>query len=664
MLRSLRLRAFLLTLLLVSTAGCKEEKGVKVASFKLNGVHAVSQGQLRAVLATGKSSRLPFGEKRYFSREEFEADLKRIEAFYKDRGYPEARVSSFDAKLSRDQSSVDITINITEGEPIRVERIALEGLENLPPEHRRELEARLPLKAGQPLDRALLQASREAALDELKDHGYPYAVVQVLEDQGSAERQRVITLRADAGALAHFGPINITGTSSVDERVVRRQLAYRPGELFQQSKIVDSQRNLYRLELFQFANIQPLDTAERATEIPTRVTVTEGKHRKVNFGMGYGSEENVRAQVDWRHVNFFGGARTAGVLARYSGIDRGVKLNFGEPYFISRSYTLSLTGQYWNSDEPTHKLKTIGGSATVTRRFGRGIRPVLSSKTETTLSMTYKNEWEEYSISNETLLDPTQRDDLIALGFDPRCGTGPRCGIGAGQLSSLGIDAGRNTTGNLLDARHGYMATLHIEQAGRWLQGDFHFLELTGEVRYYYSIGNRAVVAVRARAGSIDSLATEPLFDTIERQNLIAEGFNPVDIDLGNQAVPFFKRYFLGGATSLRGWGRYEVSPLSGFGLPIGGQSVLNFSTEVRVPLVGKLSGVAFVDGGNVWKNPWDFNLNDMHYDAGPGLRYDTPIGPFRVDIGFQLDRVEGLLVDGKPQGRPFRIHFSIGQAF
>ena len=128
--------------------------------------------------------------------------------------------------------------------------------------------------------------------------------------------------------------------------------------------------------------------------------------------------------------------------------------------------------------------------------------------------------------------------------------------------------------------------------------------------------------------------------------------------------MPFFKRYFLGGSTNLRGWGRYEVSPLTGVGLPIGGISFVNFSTELRVPLVGKLGAVAFIDGGNVWTNPWDFNLNDLRYDVGTGLRYNTPVGPVRLDVGWQMNPIPGLLVNGEQQKRPLRIHFSIGQAF
>jgi outer membrane translocation and assembly module TamA len=106
------------------------------------------------------------------------------------------------------------------------------------------------------------------------------------------------------------------------------------------------------------------------------------------------------------------------------------------------------------------------------------------------------------------------------------------------------------------------------------------------------------------------------------------------------------------------------VAPLNDAGLPIGGLSFFNFSTEIRFPLVGKLGAVVFLDGGNVWANPWDFNLNDLRYDAGPGVRYNTPIGPVRFDVGFQLNPIPGLVVNGDSTPRKYRLHFSIGHAF
>jgi outer membrane protein insertion porin family len=658
-LRLSRLAALLLLVLPLTSACLEPGSDIKVKSLKFSGNQAVSDGQLRGVLATAVSSRLPWGEKQYFDRRQFEADLKRIVAFYHDRGYPDAKIKSFDAKLSEDQKSINLRVDIEEGEPMRVERVTLEGFEVLPEAHKKELEARLPLRAGNPLDRGLVQSSREAAVDELKDHGYPTAKVTVEETPGGSERQRNVKYSAEPGPLAYVSSVAIAGTASVSDRIVRRQLTYRRGQLFEQSKLRESQRNLYSLELFNFVNVEAL-TAEAskkdgdgnqsgAIEIPTRVTVTEGKHRKVNFAVGYGSEEHARAEIDWRHVNFFGGARTAGVLARYSDLDRGVKLNFKQPYFFSPRYSFGLTGQSWFTTEPAFDLTTVGGRATITREFRRARTPVIGARASTSLSLTYANEWEEYTISNEALTDPTFRDELIALGLDPRCGRGPRCFRGAGQVSSLFIDAGRNTTENLLDAKKGYVAIAHVETAGGWLGGDFDYREMTLEGRVYKTIAGRAVIAVRARAGTIASTAA-------------LEG--PDGVPIVDEPVPFYKRYFLGGATSLRGWGRFEVSPLSASGLPIGGQSFTNFSTELRVPIVGNLSGVLFLDGGNVWRSPWDFHVNELRYDLGPGLRYNTPIGPIRVDFGFQLNPIPGLLVNGVPQTRAMRVHFSIGQAF
>jgi outer membrane protein assembly complex protein YaeT len=623
----------MLALLLASAVACKEEGGVKVSSLKFNGTRAVTAAQLRSVLSTAASSKIPFGEKHYFSRQQFEADLKRIVAFYSDRGFPDARVTSFDAKLNAAQTAVDVTINIDEGEPVRVERITLEGFEPLPSQHRAALDAQLPLKTGQPLDRALLQASRESALDELRDHGYPYASVKLDVAPGSTNQQRAITLRADAGPLTNFGPIEIVGTESVSENIVRRQLTYRPGRVFRQSALQDSQRKLYTAELFEFANVQTAKTEGQPLEIPTRVTVKEGKHQKVNFSFGYGSEEHARTQVDWRHVNFLGGARTAGILARYSGLDKGVRLNFKQPYFFGPRYELGLSAQSWHSDEPAFKLNTTGGRVTVTRQFRRGGGPVLGSRPTMTLALSYINEHEDYAITDRYLANPKYRDDFIALGLDPRTGTG------LGTRSALSLDGSRNTTNNPLDARRGYLATVHFEQAAKVLGGTYAYSETTTEGRVYRAFGP-IVGAVQARIGSIK-----------------ANGNQDTD-------VPFFKRYFLGGASNLRGWGRFEVSPISGTGLPLGGASFFNFSTEARIGVWGSLGAVVFLDGGNVWTDAWKFNLNDMRYDVGPGLRYNTKIGPIRADLGYQLNPIPGLLVNGAKQARPLRFHFSIGQAF
>jgi len=177
----------------------------------------------------------------------------------------------------------------------------------------------------------------------------------------------------------------------------------------------------------------------------------------------------------------------------------------------------------------------------------------------------------------------------------------------------------------------------HYEHAAPWLAGTFDFDQVEGEARSYVPVGD-AVLASRARAGVIVSS-------------------DPLD-------VPFSARYFLGGSSSLRGWGRFEVAPLTSDGLPIGGQALFELSSELRLPVAGSFGIVAFLDAGNVWQTRSDMDLTDLRVNIGPGLRYATPIGVVRADLGYQLTPIDGLVIAGEPQRRRWRIHFSIGHAF
>jgi outer membrane translocation and assembly module TamA len=153
----------------------------------------------------------------------------------------------------------------------------------------------------------------------------------------------------------------------------------------------------------------------------------------------------------------------------------------------------------------------------------------------------------------------------------------------------------------------------------------------------YVPVGDRLVVATRARLGTL-AAAT--------------------DADL-----PFSERYFLGGSSSLRGWGRYEVAPLVD-GIPMGGRTMLDTSVEGRFAVRPSLGAVLFADAGNVWPGGWDFRLGDLRYAAGLGVRYRTRVGAVGADFGYQLNQIPGLQIDGAPQKRRWRLHFSVGRAF
>ncbi len=625
-----------LSLVAVVAGGCKQEGSINVHSLTFKGVRAVDQNRLKSVLATRQSSRIPLAKKRYFDRSRFEADLKRMQAFYADRGYPDARVTGFDVKLNDKQDSVDITVTIAEGEPVKVASVDFSGFDVIPPAHLDDLKKRAPLKIGEPRDRQLVVATHEMAINELKDHGYPYAKVSTSEEVGNDGKQASVTFTAEPGAFAHFGPVEIVGNKSVSENVISRQLTWKQGDVYRRSVTQDAQRRLYGMELFQFANVEPLNAELQPADVPIRVTVAEGKHQRVNFGVGYGTEEKARVDGEYHHLNFLGGARSAGAHVRWSSLDRGVRLDFNQPYVFHPHFSLSGEGQQWYTYTPAYRSIVAGGKLTLTHRP--------TNRMSWAVSMT--SERDSSAIAQNVLGNPTLRNNLIALGLDPRTNEQ------RGTLNAFGFDMQRSTSDNLLNAHRGYQIAFHAEEAGRLLPGTFNYYATSLDGRHYLPLGEKVVLASRLQLGNI----------------------RPVGLD--NTNVPFSKKYFLGGATSIRGWGRYEVSPLSkceptaevcppgSEGLPIGGDSMFAFSEELRASLHGNIGGVLFLDAGNVWSDSWGIRLRDLRYAVGPGLRYQTPVGPIRFDLGWQLKPIDGLLVNGQEQRRRWRVHFSIGQAF
>lgn len=120
------------------------------------------------------------------------------------------------------------------------------------------------------------------------------------------------------------------------------------------------------------------------------------------------------------------------------------------------------------------------------------------------------------------------------------------------------------------------------------------------------------------------------------------------------QFIPVEDRFYSGGTNSIRGWGRSQLGPKRETGTPMGGKSVVEMNVEIRRPLLWKIDGAVFVDAGNIWSKPWHYRFNELAYAAGVGLRYDTPIGPIRFDLGVPLWNDK----------KRVQMFLSIGQAF
>src|SRR5206468_2718769 len=205
---------------------------------------------------------------------------------------------------------------------------------------------------------------------------------------------------------------------------------------------------------------------------------------------------------------------------------------FNQPYFFRPHFALGVEGQNWYTFTPAYNSITSGGKATVIHRSG--------ANTSWALSMT--SEYDKSVISpalvNNQPLFLKVLPDLIAIGLDPfKLEQG-------GTLNAAGFDFQHSTADNLLNAHRGYQIAVHTEEAGKLLPGSYNYFAVSADGRHYLPLGPKIVFANRLLIGNISPPGGEQRF------------------------VPFSKKYFLGGATNLRGWGRFEVSPLSASGLP------------------------------------------------------------------------------------------------
>jgi hypothetical protein len=281
---------------------------------------------------------------------------------------------------------------------------------------------------------------------------------------------------------------------------------------------------------------------------------------------------------------------------------------FTQPDVWRPGMSLSLQGRNWTIDDPAFRALSRGGQGALTWFW----TPRLSS------TIAYGASFERGRIPG---------------GLDPLTG------LQDGMLSAWSIDVDHRTPDVERSAPSGRVLMLHVEQAGGWMPGTFNYYSVIGEARHYHTVQNGITFAHRIRYGSISAMSSET-------------------------DIPLLKRFFLGGSGEMRGWSRFEVSPLSPSGEPVGGKSLLAATSEARFPLSRRLRGAIFVEAGNVWRSDWTVHVNDLRFDAGSGLRVETPFGLIRIDAGYQLNRVPDLRIDGRPQQRAWRINIGLGEAF
>ena len=622
------------------------DRDIKVSSIAFEGNQTFPTATLKTVIQTRQASKWPWSRFQAFDQRRLDADVSRLRAFYHDRGFPDVQVRLGEFTVSSDGDSISLRFVIEEGLPLLIRTLVVEGLDGLPPAIT-EPASRLQLKPGDRRDNALLLGARNELVALLRENGYPHVHVEIQERtpqtgspaatdvvNGAVKEGVHLAIVVTPGPETRFGALTMNGLRGMKQVVVHRAVTFNPGELYRESEVNRSLRRLASLQALEFVNLAPEAAAREshAPVLPMVVTLAEGRRHRFEFGVGYGTEDRFRSSFEWRNVNFAGNASQLVFNAKYSSILRGAGFGYDHPYLLPTGGTLTAQAGAWWTFEHTFHSRTAGGRFGVRHEFGRLRRSGVAAVSGWDATWTYRNERLFYEVTPEALADLGSVEQLIALGLDPITGSGD--GTAAGVSLDLGwreLDVPTNPT-------KGTVLALRLAHVAPWLGGTFKFDELLAEIRGYVPIGRSVVGAARVR------VATLPSRDATR--------------------IPYSERYFLGGASSVRGWGRYQIGPISEGGLPTGGRTLIEGSAELRFPLIGSLGAVAFVDAGQVGADSWEIPIRDLRYAIGTGLRYTSLIGVARVDVGYQLNPIPGLRVAGEELTRRWRLHLSIGHAF
>jgi outer membrane protein assembly complex protein YaeT len=580
-----------------------------------------SGGDLLGVMATQPRPRFQFWKRgEPYNAPTLQEDLLRIRKFYFDRGFLETAVRVAQVQENTEEQTVSIKIAVDEGPPTQVAAIHLTG--TIPPELPAEpsLIARLPLRAGRRLNRADFEASRDLLLKHLHNATYARAAIVPETVVDTEAHTAVVTYELRPGEQATFGQITIEGENLVNERAIRRQLRVREGDPYTAEALQESVDSVFNLRMFQAVTPRVLNPHEQGAPMDVEISVRERKPRSIQLGFGFSTVEQFRGELQWTHRNIWQEANQLRLSAKGSSIQQAAEAGFLMPYFLARRTSFSQTAFARNQPRIDQDLLGAGGGFFGLENTTPGYS-LFSIGAESRVTRQFTKIW---SGSAGIELSRNQFSDV-----DPEL-----IGTGVADDNTLFIQFAElkwDTSDSLLNPTRGATIRGELDHSNTALISDTSFFKLLLDARHYYPITERVILATRAAVGDV-----EPYGDS--------------------ETIPGNVRFLAGGPGSIRGYAPNRVGPLDSKGRPLGGNSLLLGSVELRFPLFGDLGGVLFVDAGNVYPDSFSYDLGDLRYGVGPGVRYNTPIGPIRVDFGIALNPRTGDSFG--------RLDFSIGQAF
>lgn len=581
-------------------------------------------------------------------------DRKRVEAYYRERGYFEARVEEVRIDPAG-PGRVTVAMRVAEGRPARVRSIATPGLDEAPEAraHLREL----PIAVGDVFTVAKYDAARAALETALHEHGYATATVeqqaQIVPEADAAD----LTYTVKPGRAYQFGSVFVSGTAAVSRQLIRDQvqLELRPGELYAEQKLAKAQARVFDLGVFGGARVTAGTPDEKRGTVPVVVAVRESPFRTVRFGPGVGIESqrlDANLLVGWTHRNWYGDLRRLSVDLRlgYAWLLDPTK-NWYDVAAVKEGVAGLLTNDFSQPRVLGSRIDTA-----VRTELEKGIEAAytfyserlrLSAPVRITPALTFVPSYnvEVYQVDTSNPVSVGSSTDNTEVG-DLDIASCPNNVCLLSYLQQQLTFDGRNDPVN---TRKGVLVSLSVQEGFRIGTHGYRYLRFLPEARGYVPLAPRWVLATRAQLGALVP---------------IGESGDP----------PIVARFFSGGANSMRGYYSRRLSPLrqrsDGELVPVGGNGLAEGSVELRYALSHDWRLVGFVDTANVadvgagpttWRTVLE--LGDLQAAAGLGLRYQTPVGPIRLDAAYRLRPGQNVPFSSHEEPA-YAVHITVGEAF
>jgi outer membrane protein assembly complex protein YaeT len=598
-----------------------------------------------------------------FSQSILAHDLQSIENLYHNNGFLQVKVTPQVNDNYGKEGHIRVVVNIDEGSQTLVGKLTIEGNEALPDG---QIRGMISASAGQPYSDSMIIADQSAILDGYYNLGFPKVAFEYSTQPEKEDLNKIdITYKITEGPQVFVDHVLTAGLNYTRPFVVDREIKIGSGDRLSQNRMLDSQRRLYDMGIFNEVTVAVQNPEGETTSKNLNFQLAEAKRYTFNYGFGIevqtgqpNSNTNPqgatgvsgRVSFDVTRLNFRGRDHTITLKTRYGNLEKLALIGWSAPrFFDSPNLTLDFTTFYQQTnDVRTFTSKRLEGSAAVKQNLNRA----------TTLF--YRLIYRRVSADN-LVIDP----NLVPLFSQP---------VRVGMPAFTYI---RDTRDNPIESTKGTLSTLDLGVASHIFGSQTNFARLIVQNTSYYQFHKRRWVFARSTRIGVE----EPYSNTV--------------------FVPLPELFFAGGPTTHRGFGINQAGPRSlTSGFPVGGEALFLNNTELRspplpLPFVGNnLSTVLFHDMGNVFSTVHQMatgllkqnqpnrdlclnpsagvcNFNYVSHAIGGGIRYRTPIGPVSFDVGYNLNPpafpISAPAAPATPSSQVLRrlnFFFNIGQTF